>query len=638
MDSIPAWFPGVTLNYAENMLFSPSSSDSSVQSKHGKEDDKIAVTEVREGCTEIRDVTWRELRAKVARLSNAMRTHGVSKGDRVAVVASHSVDTLAVFLAVTALGGIFSSSSTDMGTKGVLDRLLQIRPVWVFVDDAALYNGKIVDLRTKMGEISRGMEGVKEFKGLVSVPRYTDVKDISSLPKTITLEKYLKKGEGDAALRFERVGFMDPFLIVYSSGTTGIPKCIVHSVGGVLISRQKEARLHSDLGPDTVYLQYTTTGWIMYLTAVSVLQHGARAVLYDGSPFQPDLTTFVRLLGDQRVTDLGISPRYLQTLASANPPVLPRQITDLGTLRSVSSTGMVLSDSLFEWFYDCAFPPSVQLCNISGGTDIAACFGLQNPITPVYVGGCQGPGLGIKLEVYDQLIEGGPGVKGQAVPIGEPGELVATAAFPNQPVCFWGDEGGKKYFDAYFSRFDDVWTHGDFITIHPVTGGVYFLGRADGVLNPSGVRFGSAEIYSVVETHFGEEVQDSVCVGQRRPRDTDESVVLFLLMKPGKKFSQSLVKRVQDRIAKECSKRHVPKYVFETPEIPVRQSCCYLAGYRQANTVQTTVNLKKVELPVKRIISGETVKPSGTLLNPESLQYYYQFAKVEELAAPKSKL
>lgn len=234
---------------------------------------------------------------------------------------------------------------------------------------------------------------------------------------------------------------------------------------------------------------------------------------------------------------------------------------------------MVLSESLFEWVYDEAFPKTIQLANISGGTDLAGCFGLENPLTPVYVGGCQGPGLGMKVEAYDQTHEGGKGIKGNALPIGEPGELVASEAFPNQPVMFWGDEDGKKYFDAYFGRFDNTWTHGDFILIHPVTGGITFLGRADGVLNPSGVRFGSAEIYSVIETYFGEEVSDSICVGQRRPGDHDESVMLFLLMKPGKRFSSDLARRVREKVAKECSRRHAPKYIFETPEIPVSTFC-----------------------------------------------------------------
>lgn len=243
-------------------------------------------------------------------------------------------------------------------------------------------------------------------------------------------------------------------ILTETIGTTGVPKCIVHGCGPVLISSMKEGKLHLDSGPSMVNLQYTTTGWIMYLMSTMALQHGARSVLYDGSPFIPDLTTFVRMVGEQKVTDLGISPRYLQTLASASPPVIPKQVTDLSNLRRVSSTGMVLPESLFHWFYDEGFPPSVHLNNISGGTDVASSFAMGNLLTPLYAGGCQGPGLAMNLQVYDQTIEGGKGIKGKPLPIGEAGELVVTAAFPNQPVKFWGDASGQKYFDAYYARFD----------------------------------------------------------------------------------------------------------------------------------------------------------------------------------------
>ncbi|KAK3062064.1 hypothetical protein LTS18_004892, partial [Coniosporium uncinatum] len=445
MDSIPKWFKGVHVNFAENALyFRDPSSPSRVTTKGGKEDAKVATTEVREGCKEIRDCTWKELRERVGRLSNAMRAHGVRKGDRVAVVASNSIDTLVVFLAVTTLGGSFSSSSTDMGTKGVLDRLLQITPKWIFMDDFSVYNGKTVDLRPKMTEIVNGMKDVQDYKGMISMPRWQqDPKDVSSVPNTVTLEKYLEAARGDTKLRFERVAFADPFLIAYSSGTTGTPKCIVHSVGGVLISAMKEGKLHRDTKPTDVALQYTTTGWIMYLTSVMSLLFGARPVLYDGSPFQPDLKTFVKLWGDQKVTRLGISPRYMTELQKHN--ISPREVTDLSAMHSVTSTGMVLADAQFNWFYDTAFPACVQLCNISGGTDLAGCFGMENPLTPVYVGGCQGPSLGTPIAVYDQQVEGGPGVKGKALPEGEAGEIVATKSFPNMPVFFWGDEAGKKY-------------------------------------------------------------------------------------------------------------------------------------------------------------------------------------------------
>ncbi|KAF2021222.1 acetyl-CoA synthetase-like protein [Aaosphaeria arxii CBS 175.79] len=608
MDSIPRWFDGTYLNFAENTLFSASKDSPSVRTTLHKEDSKVALTEIREGNTEVRHMTFGEVRRRVGILANALRARGLKKGDRVALVASTSFDTFICYMATVSIGGLFSSSSTDMGTKGILERMIQIKPAYIFVDDWAVYNGKTTDLRPKITEIVLGMKSVSEFKGVVVQPRFPGKPaDIEDVPKAITLDGFVKAANGNEELKFERVAFRDPFLIVYSSGTTGVPKCITHSTGGVLVSAMKEGLLHREMTPDNVVLQYTTTGWIMYLVSVQSALYGSRSVLYDGSPFIPNPTTFLTILAEQRVTDFGTSPRFLHELQKAS--ISPRSILDLSALRAVQTTGMVLSDSLFEWFYDVGFPSHVHLRNISGGTDLAGCFGIENPLEPVHVGGCQGPVLGTKVEVYDSTIESGPG---RAVPDGEPGELVATASFPNQPVLFWGDESGEKYHNAYYARYPNVWTHGDFIQYHPVTGQILFLGRADGVLNPSGVRFGSSDIYSVIETHFPE-VQESVCVGQRRPHDSDESVILFLLMREGKAYTQNLVERIKRKIGEERSKRHIPRYVFQTWDIP------------------TTVNLKKVELPVKQIVSGRIIKPSGTLANPESLQFYYQFAKVEEV-------
>lgn len=303
IETNPPWFKGVRLNFAENILFTagkePTPSPSTATTS-GKEDGKIALSEVREGVAEPpRHLTWGELRHRTGQLSQAMKVAGVVKGDRVAVVASNSIDTLVVFLAVTSLGGIFSSSSTDMGVKGILDRLTQIKPKWVFVDDAALYNGKTVDLRGKMTEIVDGMTGVAEFQGLVVQPRFQDrPADVSGTPRAQTLAQFLSK-RGSDSLEFERVDYRDPFLIVYSSGTTGQPKCIVHSTGGALTVLSKEIYLHRGLGPKSTILQYTTTGWIMYIISVGALLVGARSVLYDGSPFLPDSTTYIRLLGEQ---------------------------------------------------------------------------------------------------------------------------------------------------------------------------------------------------------------------------------------------------------------------------------------------------------------------------------------------------
>ncbi|KAI0381848.1 acetoacetyl-coenzyme A synthetase [Hypomontagnella monticulosa] len=621
IDTIPRWFEGIHLNWAENVLWSRTSKDpKDHHGKLGKEDAKIAVTQIREGASETTHVTWVTLRKLAALYASAMHAHGVRKGDRIVIVASNSVETLTVFLAATWLGAVFSSSSTDMGVQGILQRTVQVDPKYIFMDDAALYNGKRVDLREKMTEIVNGMKSCSQFAGLISIRRFHDALDISGIPKTQTLNKFLEKGNAKSPPPIVRIAFHEPFLICYSSGTTGIPKAIVHSVGGALLNYIKEARLHEDCNSNTVTLQYTTTGWIMYLACVGQLLLGARSVLYDGSPFQPDLLTFIKIIGDQKVTKLGTSPRWFHEIARAG--ISPREVTNLSNLKLVTSTGMVLSDQLFEWFYDRGFPSHVHLANISGGTDLAGCFGEGNPLTPVYVGGTQGPSLGVKIALYDSLLPPGPG---QEVPDGTPGELVATASFPNVPIYLWGDRTptgapGPKFHSAYFARYDHVWAHGDFCVFHPITKNLTFLGRADGVLNPSGVRFGSAEIYSVLERNFADRIADSICVGQRRPQDNDESVMLFLLMRPGHKFDRKLVNEVKEAIKKELTKRHVPKYVFETPEIP------------------TTVNLKKVELPVKQIVSGQIVKPSGTLLNPRSLDYYYQFAKVEELVAPKEKL
>ncbi|PLN82862.1 acetoacetyl-CoA synthase [Aspergillus taichungensis] len=622
MDSIPNWFDGVRLNFAENMLFTADTSTSGPPkvTKKNKEDGKIALTQIREGGSEPAvSITWAQLRQKTGRLVQALKAAGVVKGDRIAVVASNSIDTLVVLLASTALGGLFSSASTDTGVKGILDRLLQLQPKWVFFDDVTVYNGKQIDLRTKIADCVSGLEGVREFKGVVTMPRFPGrPADVTTLPKAQTLAKFLDQAPSDQ-LEFVRVGFRDPFLVVYSSGTTGKPKPIVHGVGGYILNSNKEARLHRNNGPQTTVLQYTTTGWIMYMSAVSCLSMGGKPILYDGSPFLPDVTFLIRLLDKYKVTHFGTSPRYLHELRKNG--ICPRNIANLQNLSIVTSTGMVLSESLFEWFYDHGFPARAQLANISGGTDLAACFGLENPLMPLYVGGCQGPSLGIPIAVYDQADEGASGVKGTAVPDGVPGELVAPGAFPTMPVKFLGDDGAQKYFDSYFARFDNVWTHGDFISIHPVTKQIFFLGRSDGVLNPSGIRFGSSEIYNVIDTQFPQEIADSICVGQRRPHDADESVLLFLLMQPGVSFSLELVGRVKEAIRKALSARHVPKYIFETPEIP------------------TTVNLKKVELPVKQIVSGRQVKASGTLLNPHSLEFYYRFAEVEKLVGPpRSKL
>lgn len=618
MDSIPDWFPGVRLNYAECSLFTRGTNGPLHRTTKNKEDNKVAITFVREGGTEPQTMTWGALRRRVGQFSQALRANGVKKGDRVAGVVSNSAEAFVLFLAVAAIGAVFSSSATDMGVSGILGRMVQIQPTWIFMDDAAIYNAEKIDLGPKIREIVDGMKDVKEFMGLVTLPRFDLSVSAANIHKCQTLATFLSKAHSDELI-FERVPFRYPFVIVYSSGTTGKSKCIVHCGGGCALNARKEQFLHFDVDANSTYLQYTATGWIMYVVQVSNLQFGAHTVVYDGSPFAPDPTAFIKLIGDYKVTHLGSSPKYFSELQHRG--ISPRDITDLSNLRVVSSVGMVLSPALYDWFYDQGFPASTQLVNCSGGTDSNGALIGGNPLTPVYAGECQGVNTGMSTEVYE-LLDGPENgdhdsavVQGKRVKDGQAGELVLTRPFPTMPVMFWGPHNKEQYFNSYFAKYDDVWTQGDYALVNPITSGVCLLGRSDGVLNPSGIRFGSTELYTVLETHFSKCIADSIAVGQKRSHDMEESVILFLLMKPGKSFTIELVKEVKAAIARDLSKRHVPRYVFETPEIP------------------TTVNFKKVEVPVKKIVSGENVRPSETLRNPESLKWYKKFVDIEKVIA-----
>ena len=442
------------------------------------------------------------------------------------------------------------------------------------------------------------MKGCSNFESVIVVKRFVKPNDTSNVPRTERLEAFLNAGKPSPP-PIVRVGFQDPMVVFYSSGTTGTPKAIVHGVGPLLMGMKKDGILHRDLKPHDVALQYTTTGWIMYVASVGHSLCGGRVVFYDGSPFLPDLKVLLRVVSEQKVNVFGTSPKWLAEMMKNG--IVPKKEVDLSSLKALTSTGMVLPDQIFEWFYDHGFPETVQLGNFSGGTDIvsndailpsplllcsacvddflpftadileqAGCFGIENPISPLYVGGCMGGSLGTAVSVYDH--DEADGSFGKSVPEGTPGDLVSDAAFPNVPLFLWGDNApapGAKYMNAYFGRFKNVWAQGDFCVIHPITKALHLLGRSDGVLNPSGVRFGSADIYAVLEKHFTKEVSESLCVGQRRPQDLDERVVLFLLMKNGVKMDKDLVGRIKDAIARDMTKRHVPKFIFEMPEVPV---------------------------------------------------------------------
>jgi acetoacetyl-CoA synthetase len=393
ISEVPRWFEGVKLNWAENFLWS--TGPNGERSKKNKSDDKIAATEVREGNSEVTHMTWAELRRRVEELAKALSARGVGAGDRVVVVGAHSIQTLIVFLATTWLGGVFSSSSTDMGIGGLLQRTVQIDPKaslysslmlsaylidcqFVFFDDAALYNGKTVDLRDKVKGVTEGMKDCRLFQKTILIQRFDKPYDTSAIPRTERLEDLLASTTSSTSPPIVRLGFQDPLMVYYSSGTTGTPKAIVHGVGPLLMSIHKDGYLHRDTGPSDVGLQYTTTGWIMYLASVAPMALGARAVLYDGSPFVPDLKVLLRVAEEQKVTQMGVSPRWMGELMKAG--IAPRDVADLSRVKLVTSTGMVLPDQLFEWFYDVGFPKKVHLANISGGTDIVSASGFRREV------------------------------------------------------------------------------------------------------------------------------------------------------------------------------------------------------------------------------------------------------------------
>jgi acetoacetyl-CoA synthetase len=382
IDSLPRWFEGVRLNMTENMLWTRGEpSKPWLRGTRHKEDDKVAVTEVREGGREVRHVTWRALRQRAGDLAGALKARGIKKGDRVVMVGGHSSATLVVLLASMWLGALFSSSSTDMGVGGLLQRTAQIEPRFVFFDDGALYNGKVIDLRGKIRGMMEGLvRDCRHFESMVIVQRFDEPYDTSAIPRTERLEAFLQPSQGSPPPPIERIGFQDPTIIYYSSGTTGTPKAIVHGVGPLMLNFWKEYVLHREQGPDDVAMQYTTTGWIMYLASITHLILGGRAVFYDGSPLMPDRRVLLRVAAEQGVSNLGISPRWMGELLKGG--VVPRDEFDLSRLRVVVSTGMVLSDQLFEWFYDVGFPRRVHLANISGGTDIVSRCLLQSPSFP----------------------------------------------------------------------------------------------------------------------------------------------------------------------------------------------------------------------------------------------------------------
>jgi len=521
---------------------------------------------------------------------------------------TNCMTTIVVALATISVGGIFSCTAPDMGEQGILDRYTQIRPKFLFSETEAVYAGKTIDVLAKVRGVAQKLFAAG-LQQLVLLPSVKTGKEVSTdIPHCMSLSAFLATGDG-RPLTFEQVEFCHPAFILYSSGTSGPPKCIVHSGGGVLLQSKKEGKLMFDMDARDTNFQYTTAGWMMWNALLSSLGNGVRNILYDGSPFYPDVRSFLKMVNDQGVTVLGTGPRFLSEVKGQG--LRPRELFPFDSLHTVFSTGSVLTAPMFEWTQE-AFGEHIHLVSASGGTDICSGFVGATPVLPVHAGEIPCKTLGMKVEIFDP--EGN-----NIEDTGMPGELVCTRPHAGLPVGFWGDESGEKLRKAYFDMYPGVWRQADFIVKNPKTQGLAILGRSDGVLNPSGVRFGSGEIYSALE-NFGPVLEDCLVVGQRRPEDKDERVLLFLKMRQGQPFTDDLVTQIKKTIRESLSPRHVPAYIFPIEDIPY------------------TVNAKRIEIAVKQIVSGSNLKPSGTVANPSSLDLYYKFRHLENLVDENGKL
>ena len=567
------WFDGATLNFAENLLC--------------YRDDKIAILFQGEDGTQS-SLTYKELHDQVSRLARSMREMGIVKNDRVAGFMPNIPETIITMLATASIGAIWSSCSPDFGIKGVLDRFQQIEPKLIFAADGYLYNGKTIDCLSKLKNILTYLPSIKKT---IIVP-FTGDSNTNVIKNSMLWNDFLHKDSGD--IIFEQLPFDHPLYIMYSSGTTGLPKSIVHSAGGTLIQHLKELKLHTDLTQNDKIFYFTTCGWMMWNWLISSLAVGATIVLYDGSPLYPDGTALLKMADDLGITVFGTSAKYIASLESAG--IKPKQISSFPKLRTILSTGSPLVEENFNFVYG-EWKEDVQLASISGGTDIISCFALGNPILPVRRGELQCRGLGMKVESYNE--------KGMSVR-NEKGELVCTQAFPSMPIYFWNDSNGKKYQSAYFDVYPNIWHHGDYLEINDF-GGVKIYGRSDTTLNPGGVRIGTAEIYQTVERF--NEVEDSLVISQ--PWQNDERIILFLKMKDRITLTNSLKTRVKKSIRESCTHRYVPAIIIAVEDIPY------------------TINGKKVELAVKQVIQNIEVKNIDSLVNPSILDFYKDILELD---------
>ncbi|MGD9973465.1 MAG: acetoacetate--CoA ligase [Desulfatirhabdiaceae bacterium] len=562
------WFPGARLNFAENLLRYRDDQDAIVF--RGEERVK-------------RKLTYARVYDEVARVAASLKDLGIQPGERVVGFLPNMPESMIAMLATASMGATWSSCSPDFGIKGVVDRFGQIKPRELFTSDGYFFKGKKLD---SLGRIDNILKQIDSVEKIVVVP-YTESKpDIGKVPKSVLYDDF-KSAESGLEINFEQLPFDHPLYIMYSSGTTGLPKCMVQSAGGILVNQMKEHLLHTDLRREDHIFYFTTCGWMMWNWLTCALSVGATLVLYDGNPFHPGPEALWQMAQDEKISVFGTSAGYIAALM--NSGIKPKEKFDLSSLRALLSTGSPLSMEGFDFIYQ-EIKTELQLASISGGTDINGCFALGNPIAPVYAGELQCRGLGMKVEAFDE--NGNPVFNQQ-------GELVCTAPSPSMPIYFWDDPDGKKYHSAYFDVYPDIWRHGDYIEIND-RGGVIIYGRSDATLNPGGVRIGTAEIYRQVE--MLDEIEDSLVVGQNWKNDV--RVILFVKMKPGHDLTDGIKNRIRQTIRTNASPRHVPAKILSVPDVPY------------------TLNMKKVELAVKKTIQGEAVLNKDALKNPEALNYY----------------
>ena len=576
-DKMPGarFFPNGRISYAENML--------------RRRDDAPAIIFMNEKEQE-RSLSFKELYEAVSRWQQAFKNMGITKGDRIAGYMPNMPETIIAMLAATSLGAIWSSASPDFGVQGVVDRFGQIEPKVLVSVDGYFYNGKVIDCLSKIKEVQPQLKGLEKT---VIVPFVSDKPDVSSLgDKAVVADDFIAAEAAEVS--FERVEFNHPLFIMFSSGTTGVPKCIVHGHGGTLLQHLKEHRMHSDTNKDDKVFYFTTCGWMMWNWLITALAAEATLLLFDGSPFYPSPNVLWDYATRHDCKLFGTSAKYIDALK--NHDIKPGETHDLGTVKVLASTGSPLVHESFDYIYK-DIKNDIHVASISGGTDIVSCFVLGNPISPVYRGEIQGPGLAMAVNVFDD--------DGKPCPAGTSGELVCTKPFPCMPVMFWNDEDGARYRGAYFESFDNVWAHGDWIEKTP-HGGFIIHGRSDATLNPGGVRIGTAEIYRQVEQI--PEIMESMAVGQNW--DGDVRVILFVVLREGASLTDDLVASLKKQIRFGASPRHVPAKIIAVPDLP------------------RTKSNKITELAVRHIIHGRPVKNVEALANPEALKH---FENLEEL-------